>query len=150
MRCGDHSGATDHPLAGAADSFRSIRRRMKGRFLSVAAVALVASAALVGAAQAKRPPTLSERAAITLALPAYLRSEPVGCVWLDVSVSNNGKYAIAAPMYLNADRAPCARYASNGQWILRKTTRWKIVFNGSDPPKCSLGVPKDLVTGCLQ
>jgi hypothetical protein len=123
---------------------------MKGRLLAVAVVAVVAASALVGVAHAKRPPNLSERAAITLALPAYLRNEPVGCVWLDVSVSNNGKYAIAAPMYLNALHPPCARYASNGLWILRKTDRWKVVFNGSDAPRCSLRVPKDLVSGCAQ
>jgi hypothetical protein len=123
---------------------------VSGRLLSVAAVVLIVSSALVGVAQAKRPPSLTERAAISLALPAYLRNEPVGCVWLDVSVSSNGKYAIAAPVYLNALHAPCLRYASNGLWILRKTNRWKVIFNGSDPPKCSLGVPKDLVTGCLR
>ena len=140
-----------------ADPSRTVRptrsvasNRLSRRLLSIAAVALVALSALAGVAQAKRPPSLTERAAITVALPAYLRKEPVGCVWLDVSVSNNGKYAIAAPMYLNALHAPCLRYASNGLWILRKTTRWKVVFNGSDPPNCSLGVPKDLVTGCLR
>ena len=85
-----------------------------------------------------------------MALPAYLRSEPVGCVWLDVSVSNNGKYAVAAPVYLNALRQPCVRYASNGLWILKKTNHWKVVFNGSDPPSCSLRVPRDLVSGCLK
>jgi hypothetical protein len=149
MRSGDPSAAVSHP-GRAADSVRSIRNGMTVRFFSGAAVAVLAASTLAGGAQAKRPPSLSERAAITLALPAYLRNEPVGCVWLDVSVSNNGKYAIAAPVYLNARQPPCARYASNGQWILRKTNRWKVVFNGSDPPMCSLGVPKDLVSGCLR
>ena len=36
------------------------------------------------------------------------------------------------------------KYASNGYWLLRKTTRWKIIFNGSERPPCSLGVPLDL------
>jgi hypothetical protein len=44
---------------------------------------------------------------------------------------------------------PCLRYAANGFWILEKTSRWKIVFNGSDGPPCSVGVPKDL-GGCLR
>jgi hypothetical protein len=122
---------------------------MEARHVLVAGATALAFLVLVGAAQAKRAPSLTERAAITLALPAFLRNEPVGCVWLDVSVSNNEKYAIVAPMYLNATRPPCARYAANGEWILKKTTKWKVIFNGSDPPKCSLGIPKDLVTGCL-
>jgi hypothetical protein len=114
-------------------------------------VALLALVALVstGAAQAKRPPRSGEREAITAALPAYFRSEPVGCVWLDISVSNNGRYATASPVYLNALHPPCARYAANGYWILKKTTRWRIVFAGSERPKCSLGVPRDL-TPCLR
>jgi hypothetical protein len=114
-------------------------------------VSLLALAVLLpaGAAQAKRSPQLGEREAITAALPAWMRGEPVGCVWLDVSVSNNGKFATATPVYLNALKPPCARYAANGYWILKKTTRWRIVYNGSEPPQCSLGVPRDL-TPCMR
>ena len=118
--------------------------------LLIFAVAVLVSAGLAGTVQAKRAPRLSERAAITAALPAFLRSEPVGCVWLNITVSNNGKYAIAAPVYLNALRAPCLQYAANGYWILKKGgARWKILWNGSDEPKCSLAVPRDL-TPCLR
>jgi hypothetical protein len=115
----------------------------RGWFLLLAVVVLAATG-ITGVAQAKRPPRLSERAAITKALPAFLRSEPVGCVWLDVIVSNNNKYAIAAPVYLNARHPPCLRYASNGYWILKKVTTWKIIWNRSDQPNCSLVVPRDL------
>src|SRR5437867_2614285 len=78
----------------------------------------LAVAALLSApvAVAARPPTLSERAAITRALPAHLRNTPTECVWLDVKVSRNPRYALVSPLYLNAT-APgsrCLRYASNG------------------------------------
>ncbi|HEX7625690.1 MAG TPA: hypothetical protein VF379_01445 [Gaiellaceae bacterium] len=121
---------------------------MPARPVRLVAMLVLGALMLAGAAQAKRAPQLSEREAITAALPAFLRNEPVGCVWLDVSVSNNGKYAIASTVYLNALHPPCARYASNGYWILRKIARWKIVYNGSEFPPCSLGVPRDL-TRCL-
>lgn len=121
----------------------------RGPWVALTAVVVLAATGFTGEVQAKRPPRLSERAAITKALPAFLRSEPVGCVWLDVSVSNNSKYAIAAPVYLNALHPPCLRYASNGYWILKKVTTWKIIWNGSDRPKCSLGVPRDL-TPCVR
>jgi hypothetical protein len=96
-------------------------------------------------ALAARQPTFKEREAITAALPAAFKRYPVGCVFLRTVVSNNGRYATVAPVFLNALRMPCVKYASNGYWILRKATRWKIVFTGSEPPACSLGVPHDLV-----
>lgn len=100
----------------------------------------------VGSADAARQPTFKEREAVTLALPASFRRYPIGCVWLSMSVSNNGRYAMVTPTFLNAARPPCLQYASNGYWLLKKTrsARWRIVFNGSDVPSCSLGVPRDL------
>jgi len=65
-----------------------------------------------------------------------------------MSVSRSGKYAMVTPSFLNAQRPPCARYASNGYWILRRAPSWKVVWNGSDLPTCSLGIPRDL-TPCL-
>ena len=107
----------------------------------------------VHAASASRQPTLKEREAITAALPAQLRSYPVGCVWLNIEVSNSGRYALVGPTFLNALHPPCLKYASNGEWILKKTSRWKIIYNGSGPTRCNkllLEVPKDLITGlCL-
>ena len=115
-----------------------------GRALLLAAVAVVALV-IVASAVAKRPPTLNERAAITRALPASLRNVPAGCVWLDTAVSRSGVYAKVSPTYLNALHQPCVRYASNGDFILRKRRGvWRIVFHGSDVPLCSLGVPRDL------
>ena len=114
----------------------------------VVAAATVSFGADVPSAHAARPPTFNEREALTLALPAWLRRYPVGCVWLSMSVSNNRRYAIVAPAFLNATRPPCLRYASNGYWILKKSPSWRIVFNGSVMPPCSLGVPRDL-TKCF-
>jgi hypothetical protein len=104
-------------------------------------VAVVVPAATLAA----RQPTLSEREAITAALPASFQRYPVGCVFLSTTVSNNGHYATVTPVFLNALRQPCVKYASNGYWILKKTTRWKVVFVGSVSPPCSLRIPRDLV-----
>jgi len=38
------------------------------------------------------------------------------------------------------------RWMRIGYWLLKKTTYWKIIFNGSQQPPCSLGVPRDLTT----
>jgi len=116
-----------------------------GRGLVIPAVA-AAALIVAGPGLAKRAPKLGERAAITKALPASLRNVPVGCVWLDIAVSRSGGYAMVTPVYLNALHLPCLRYASNGDWILKKRPAgWRIVFRGSDAPSCSLGVPRDLV-----
>jgi len=123
-----------------------------GTLSRAAVAALVLASALVAgsSATASRQPTLKEREALTAALPQWLQKYPVGCVWLDITVSNNGEYAIVGPVFLNALHEPCLRYASNGLWILKRSAHWKIIFNGSDPPACSLEIPKDLVTGCLR
>jgi hypothetical protein len=119
----------------------------------VGIVGLSAVAALLAfpsLASAERSPTFKEREAITAALPKWFQREPVGCVWLEINVSRNGRYAIAGPNFLNVSTPLCGRYAANGLWILKKTSRWRVIFNGSDPPPCSLAIPKDLVTGCLR
>jgi hypothetical protein len=37
------------------------------------------------------------------------------------------------------------KYASNGFFILKKQrARWRIMYQGSDPPTCKLHVPRDL------
>ena len=96
-------------------------------------------------ALAARQPTFKEREAVTAALPASVKRYPVGCVFLRTVISNSGRYATVVPVFLNALRLPCVKYASNGYWILRKTTRWKVVFVGSESPPCPLGIPRDLV-----
>ena len=40
---------------------------------------------------------------------------------------------------------PCVKYASNGVWLLRRTGTWKFVYEASELPACSLGVPRDLM-----
>jgi hypothetical protein len=113
-----------------------------------AALALfVAAAVAAPVAVASRAPTLAERAAITRAAPLSLRNTPSECVWLSTRVANNSRYALVPPVYLNTTAAGsrCARFASNGMYVLRRGTTWTIVFEGSDLPRCSLGIPRDLV-----
>jgi hypothetical protein len=122
------------------------------RALAVVLVALGLFASTVGpvsTADAARQPTFREREALTAALPSYVRRIPVGCVFLHMRVSRNGRYAEVNPAFLSATRDPCLRYAFDGFWILRRSARWKIIYGGSDPPPCSLRVPRDLIT-CLR
>jgi hypothetical protein len=119
--------------------------RNAATLMTLACIAL-ASAAAVSAA---RQPTRAERQAITNALPQSIRAMPVGCVWLDLRVSRNPKYAYVAPEVLNAlsPNSKCLRYASNGFFILRKqsTGTWRVIFEGSNWPPCSQRIPLDLV-----
>jgi hypothetical protein len=114
------------------------------RLLAVAAVVLVV---MTGAASAARQPTLAERTAITTALPAAFRAMPAGCLFLAMKVSNGGTYAEVDPTFLL--RQVCIKYASNGYLILHKVRKWKIVWSGSEVPKCKLHVPHDLVKTCM-
>ena len=112
-------------------------------------LAVSSFAGAAAATTAARQPTLKERAAITAALPSGVRAKPVGCVWLDISVSaRDRRFAVVRPTYLNATKPPCVRYAANGYFILKRLTAWKIIFNGSDMPACSLHVPRDLSPTC--
>ena len=101
-----------------------------------------------------RNPSINERAGITAGLPKWLQRDPVGCIYLPIRVSSDGRFARASVDFLNWKHEPCARYTSNGpDWILRKTgPRWKIIAytSGTSPrTKCSLGIPRYLlVKGC--
>jgi hypothetical protein len=106
-------------------------------------VALLGTA-LASAAAAARQPTPSEVRSVYAALPKFIRAVPLKCVRFGITVSNSGRYAKVVPVFLNATKQPCVKYAANGYWLLRKASGWKIVFNGSDPPPCSLGIPADL------
>ncbi len=132
-------------LRPPCDPVETVRARLQTTLLGVAACALLTAAV----ASAARPPTHTEREAITQALPAFVRNVPVECVWLDIRVSHNPRYAYVGSEYLNAT-APgsrCVRYARDGFFVLQKTTKWKVVYSGSDRPRCALGIPRDLV-GC--
>jgi hypothetical protein len=101
--------------------------------------------ALVGDASAAREPTRAEREAITAALPQYNRTVPAGCEYLDIKVSSLAKgWAVVVPVWF-VHIKPCLRYAADGYYILRLTGHWRIAFNGSDPPPCSLHAPRDLI-----
>jgi hypothetical protein len=95
-------------------------------------------------AYAAREPSLAEREAVTASLPHWLQGYPVGCVWLRMTIANAGGYAKVTPVFLNATKAPCAKYASNGYWILKKDAQWRVIYSGSELPACKLHVPRDL------
>lgn len=112
---------------------------------AAAAVAFAGTGVSVAhSASPVRQPTPAERAAIIQALPSTVRRIPIGCVWLSVTVSNDGRYARVAPQDLNAGSRTCAKYSGIGYWIMKKLARWKIVFLGSVDPPCSLHIPRGL------
>jgi hypothetical protein len=115
----------------------------RGLLVAFACFAILATAL---PAYAARQPTFTEREALTAALPQWIRGYPVGCVWLKMTVANAGGYAKVTPVYLNATKAnaPCAKYASNGFWILKKETGWRLIYSGSELPSCKLYIPRDL------
>jgi len=66
--------------------------------------------------------------------------------------TRNPRYAFTGLEFLNwrNPHSGCVRYVGNGFYILKRTrTRWRLVYEGSDPPPCSLRVPRDL-TSCLR
>jgi hypothetical protein len=105
----------------------------------------MATLVLVPVAAAARPPSLAEREAITLALPKYFRDAPVECIWIDIRVSRDPRFAKAGADMLNLRRPRCARYAHNGFWILKKKAgTWRRIYSGSDWPPCPMRIPRDL------
>jgi hypothetical protein len=117
-----------------------------------ATAAAVIAGTRVSQAGNARNPTFKEREGITTALPRWLRRDPVGCVYLQIRTSSDGRYARVGVGLLNALHDPCVRYASNGpDWILRKGgSRWKVIAytsGSSRPPRCSLGIPRYLLLG---
>jgi hypothetical protein len=114
--------------------------------LTLSAVTCLLILVIAAPAYAARQPSPTEREAVTAALPQWLKAYPVGCVWLKLTIANAGGYAKVTPVFLDATKAPCAKYASNGYWILKKQARWRIIYSGSELPSCTLRVPKDLST----
>jgi hypothetical protein len=114
---------------------------------SLAAVAVLALCA-VSLAAAARDATPAERGQLFRA-SAHARDirehAPSRCAEIVMRVS--GSFALVEPRFALAPR--CARFASNGYELFRRTPpSWTRVFVGSDPPPCSYGVPRDLVR-CL-
>lgn len=99
-----------------------------------------------------RPPTFREQEGIVTALPASLRNTPVECLELKLRVSSrNPRYASVGGTLLNWEKAGsrCIRFGSNWGYILKKGRRWKIIYEGTELPSCSLKIPRDL-TECLK
>ena len=114
---------------------------------AVAALVAVAALAVPVAAWAVRAPTLTERAAITRALPGPIRKVPAGCVWFDIRMSSKAGWASVTPRWLVGPSGsdPCLRYAADGKYLLRRAKgTWRVVFDGSDLPPCTLRAPRDL------
>jgi hypothetical protein len=111
-------------------------------------LAVVATATLANVGEAARQPTHAERQAITNALPKHIRSIPVGCPSLQLRISNNPRFAYVGLEFLNVTppRTRCLRYASNGFFVLGKSSNgWHVIYNGSVWPSCSRHIPRDLV-----
>ena len=121
---------------------------MSRRALMLVSVVWLMALAAGLPADAARQPSLAEREAVTAALPHWIQGYPVGCVWLRTTIANAGGYAKVMPVFLNATSGPCVKYASNGYWILKKQSGWRVIYSGSEPPACSLHVPRDL-SRCL-
>lgn len=123
---------------------------MSARMIALVFVLVALAASSCMGAIAARLPSVKEREAITRALPARVRNTPVECLWLNMRVSNSGDYALVAPVFLNATipHSRCVRHAFDAFFLLKRArTAWHVVYVASDLPKCSLGIPHDLI-GC--
>jgi hypothetical protein len=116
--------------------------------LRALAVTLLTAAVVSGAADARRAPTLPERAEIRGATALALSSAPPACYTAVIYVSTlDRSYAYASARWKTTAR--CLPYASNGYFILRRSTHWRVVFNGSDAPSCRK-VPRRIVQDLLR
>jgi hypothetical protein len=66
------------------------------------------------------------------------------CIDVKVTFSHNdAAWAEADPRFSSA--SACSQYAGNGYYLVRDLpTGWKVVFDGSTSPPCSLRAPHDL------
>jgi len=109
--------------------------------------ALVIAAVVSAPAAARRAPTVAERAEIRGAMALALSFAPPVCYGAVIYVSTvDRRYAYATARWKTI--AKCLPYASNGYFILRRSTHWRVVFNGSDAPPCTrvpARVARDLI-----
>jgi hypothetical protein len=118
----------------------------------VVVLAVVLAAVAPSSGLGARQPSLGEREAITRTLPAFFRRAPVECVFVKITVSTRtSHYALVDVQVINwrTKRTGCSKYLHDGFYIVRKTKGWRVVYEGSDPPPCTLRVPRDL-TPCLK
>jgi hypothetical protein len=98
-----------------------------------------------------RNPTYKEREAITALLPRWLKRYPIGCLYVVIRVSSDGRYARLGVGFLNALHDPCIRYAFNGpDWIAKEThSHWKVIgYTGAVVGRpCAPGIPTYLLIG---
>lgn len=104
-------------------------------------------------ANAQRPPTAKERAAIAhlvradLGLPA----SAADCVSVAVRVSTaNENWAYGSAVFRRTSR--CLRFASNGFALLswQRLRGWRIDYRGSVPPRCRSVVPAAVTRDLLK
>jgi hypothetical protein len=116
------------------------------RLVLSGAVLVVLAGFAAAAGVAARQPTLTEREAITRALPAVYRQARVECLFIEIRISTrDSRYAEVVPQPLNWRAKPACPTGGNGFEIYkRKAGRWRSIYAGSVPPPCSLGVPRDL------
>lgn len=118
--------------------------RNKSHLGALATLVAATSCALLaaGAAAAHRLPTPPEQQALTGTVAAWLTrvapAFPIGCLDLRFAVSTvDSRYAITTRTV--SVRADCARYRGNGAEVLRRdSSGWRIIYEGSDPPRCSV------------
>jgi hypothetical protein len=66
---------------------------------------------------------------------------------VDIRVSHDSRFAFVAHEFRNPHHIParCMKYASNGFWIVKAAPRWRIVYEGSEPPPCSMRIPAEIL-----
>lgn len=112
------------------------------------AVALAIAAVVSAPAAARRAPTVAERAEIRGAMALALSSAPPVCYAAVIYLSTvDRRYAYATARWKPI--AKCLPYASNGYFILRRSTHWRVAFSGSDTPACKQ-VPARVVRDLLR
>lgn len=106
------------------------------------------SAVFVGKFGQRRSSSERDKAAILLALPREFRV-PASCAKTDIKISSNPSWARAESIDVyDPAIKKCGRFGGNGYWLLKKSPsgHWRIVFNGSEVPPCSLHAPRDVFT----